>query len=107
MFLAAPISFLDFASLELLIIFAIFLLVGLFSHLCGQVAFSPPQVLPKGGLCEMIAVLKIHLRQMTHNFCTKEQTIIENNLNTPHVCITFGEIQEENNESTSKKNFLP
>ena len=42
---------------------------------------------------------------MTHNFCTKEQTISENNLNTPHVCVTFGEIQEENTQSTSKKFF--
>jgi len=29
---------LDFASLELILVFAIFSLVGLFSRLCGQVA---------------------------------------------------------------------
>jgi len=34
--LAAPISFLEFASLELLLVFAIFSLVGLFPRLCGQ-----------------------------------------------------------------------
>jgi len=42
---------------------------------------------------------------MTQNFFTKEQTIGENNLSTPHVCVTFGEIQEHNTQSTSKNFF--
>jgi len=49
----------------------------------------------------MIAALKIHLKKIS-----------KNNLNTPHICITFGEIQEKNtkelqrNFSTSQKVFL-
>ena len=54
----------------------------------------------------MIAVLKVHLKTNDpYFFCTKEQTISESNLNIPHVCVTFGEIQEENTKSTSKKFF--
>jgi len=44
---------------------------------------------------------------MTHNFCRKEQTISEKNLNTPHVCVTFGEIQKSEHSKHFKEFFFP
>jgi len=54
--LGAPISFLEIASLELPLAFALFPLVAAFCLLCGTNSFGHPQALPKDVPFEEIVV---------------------------------------------------
>ena len=58
---------LEFSLLELLLVFAIFAQIVLVSRFCGQVAYWPPQVLPKGGFVIRLQFGRSTTWNMSHN----------------------------------------